>query len=83
MLECGGGGIRTPGTLTSTTVFKTVPINRSGTPPKVAQRYKTRIGFLVPSGTLILWKRHFHPYGHVAVGIDLLEKSLQVFNQLR
>ena len=31
----GGGGIRTHGTLARTTVFKTAPINRSGTPPKV------------------------------------------------
>jgi integrase len=29
----GGGGIRTPGTLAGTTVFKTVPIGHSGTPP--------------------------------------------------
>ena len=29
----GGGGIRTHGTLARTTVFKTAPINRSGTPP--------------------------------------------------
>lgn len=31
----GGGGIRTPGTLAGTTVFKTVPISRSGTPPGI------------------------------------------------
>ena len=31
----GGGGIRTHGTLARTTVFKTAPINRSGTPPKL------------------------------------------------
>lgn len=29
----GGGGIRTPGALSRTTVFKTVPFSRSGTPP--------------------------------------------------
>lgn len=29
----GGGGIRTHGALARTTVFKTAPINRSGTPP--------------------------------------------------
>jgi hypothetical protein len=29
----GGGGIRTPGTLAGPTVFKTVPIGHSGTPP--------------------------------------------------
>ncbi len=29
----GGGGIRTHGTLASTTVFETVPFNHSGTPP--------------------------------------------------
>lgn len=29
----GGGGIRTHGTQKRTTVFKTAPINRSGTPP--------------------------------------------------
>ena len=33
-LKLGGGGIRTHGTLARTTVFKTAPINRSGTPPK-------------------------------------------------
>ena len=33
-LSGGGGGIRTHGTLARTTVFKTAPINRSGTPPK-------------------------------------------------
>ncbi len=31
----GGGGIRTHGTLARSTVFKTAPINRSGTPPKL------------------------------------------------
>ena len=31
----GGGGIRTHGTLACSTVFKTAPINRSGTPPRV------------------------------------------------
>ena len=34
-LNGGGGGIRTHGTLARTTVFKTAPINRSGTPPKM------------------------------------------------
>ena len=34
-LNGGGGGIRTHGTLARTTVFKTAPINRSGTPPKL------------------------------------------------
>ena len=29
----GGGGIRTPGTLSGTPVFKTGPFNHSGTPP--------------------------------------------------
>lgn len=33
-LNGGGGGIRTHGTREGTTVFKTAPINRSGTPPK-------------------------------------------------
>ncbi len=33
LLNGGGGGIRTHGTLARTTVFKTAPINRSGTPP--------------------------------------------------
>ena len=33
-LNGGGGGIRTHGTLARSTVFKTAPINRSGTPPK-------------------------------------------------
>ena len=34
LLKKGGGGIRTHGTLARSTVFKTAPINRSGTPPK-------------------------------------------------
>ena len=29
----GGGGIRTPETFAGLTVFKTVPFDRSGTPP--------------------------------------------------
>ena len=34
MLEIGGGGgIRTHGTLASTTVFETAPFDHSGTPP--------------------------------------------------
>ena len=33
----GGGGIRTHGTFDRTTVFKTAPINRSGTPPWLLQ----------------------------------------------
>ncbi len=33
-LNGGGGGIRTHGTRERTTVFKTAPINRSGTPPE-------------------------------------------------
>lgn len=31
----GGGEIRTPGELSPTTVFKTVPFNHSGTPPNI------------------------------------------------
>ena len=31
----GGRGIRTPGTLSGTTVFKTVGINRSPIPPRL------------------------------------------------
>ena len=34
----GGGGIRTPGTLAGPTVFKTVPIGHSGTPPMDHER---------------------------------------------
>ena len=30
----GGGGIRTPGDRTATTVFKTAALNRSATPPR-------------------------------------------------
>jgi hypothetical protein len=30
---CGERGIRTPGTVTSTTVFETVPFDRSGSSP--------------------------------------------------
>ena len=32
----GGGGIRTPGTLASSTVFKTAAFNHSATPPAQA-----------------------------------------------
>ena len=46
LLNGGGGGIRTHGTLARTTVFKTAPINRSGTPPKIF------IGYL-----LIIYKK--------------------------
>ena len=35
MTLSGGGGIRTPGTLASTSVFKTDAFNRSATPPKI------------------------------------------------
>ena len=34
----GGGGIRTHGDASATTVFKTAPINRSGTPPRSSVR---------------------------------------------
>ena len=34
MLNGGGRGIRTPGTLSGTTVFKTAGINRSPIPPR-------------------------------------------------
>lgn len=37
----GGGGIRTHGQLALSTVFKTVPINHSGTPPEIASRFLT------------------------------------------
>ena len=37
-LNGGEGGIRTPGTLASSTVFETVPFNRSGTSPWHARR---------------------------------------------
>lgn len=33
LIKTGGGGIRTHGTHKRSTVFKTAPINRSGTPP--------------------------------------------------
>lgn len=35
----GGRGIRTPGTLTGTTVFKTAAIDHSATPPREASRH--------------------------------------------
>ncbi len=38
-LNGGGGGIRTHGTRERTTVFKTAPINRSGTPPYSCRMY--------------------------------------------
>lgn len=40
---CGGGGIRTPGTLTSTSVFKTDAFNRSATPPIVVLKWCAKI----------------------------------------
>ena len=33
VVYCGGGGIRTHGDASATTVFETAPINHSGTPP--------------------------------------------------
>lgn len=33
LIFCGGGEIRTHETVSGLTVFKTVPFNRSGTPP--------------------------------------------------
>ena len=38
-LNGGGGGIRTHGTRERSTVFKTAPINRSGTPPRSLDNY--------------------------------------------
>ncbi len=39
----GGGGIRTHGTLASTTVFETAPFDHSGTPPLLKlQRFSDR-----------------------------------------
>ncbi len=51
----GGGGIRTHGRLAPTTVFKTVPIDHSGTPPvgSEAQGDEQRLGHVIP-GTLLL-----------------------------
>ena len=34
---CGGGGIRTHGTLTGTLLFKSSTLNRSATPPNLAR----------------------------------------------
>ncbi len=39
----GGGEIRTHGALSSTTVFKTVPLNHSGTPPYI--HFCSNVGF--------------------------------------
>ncbi len=36
----GEGGIRTHGTVTCTTVFKTVPFDHSGTSPKALELYQ-------------------------------------------
>ncbi len=41
-LQCGGGGIRTPGTLARTTVFETAPFDHSGTPPNGIQAHSNR-----------------------------------------
>ncbi len=38
----GGGGIRTHGTLASTTVFETAPFDHSGTPPFIGINHLTR-----------------------------------------
>ena len=48
-LNGGGGGIRTHGTRERSTVFKTAPINRSGTPPNDFSDiiYSTRAKFFV------------------------------------
>src|SRR5216683_2617053 len=58
-LNGGGGGIRTPGTLSGPTVFKTAGFNRSPTPPVVlsltgkAPAFQT-LGYV----TYGLWSRH-------------------------
>ena len=48
----GGGGIRTHGRLTPTTVFKTAPFNHSGTPPNNDQKMKSTCDFSILVG---LW----------------------------
>jgi hypothetical protein len=48
----GGGGIRTPGTVSGTAVFKTAAFNHSATPPAGSQcKREVRIGIL-PGGGL-------------------------------
>ncbi len=44
VLYGGGGGIRTPETLSSLTVFKTAGFNRSPTPPKLSITCDTTYG---------------------------------------
>ena len=68
VLNGGGGGIRTHGTRERTTVFKTAPINRSGTPPvsylNVFQLYLVNLYCQVHSYTtqLNVLKSSFHFY---------------------
>src|SRR5690348_5020259 len=50
----GGGGIRTPGTLSGTTVFKTAGFNRSPTPPFLILAYSANQRHLCPSPALQL-----------------------------
>ena len=55
MAQNGGGGIRTHGRLAPTTVFKTVPIDHSGTPPvgSRSSRREQHLGHLFTT-TLLL-----------------------------
>ncbi len=46
-LNGGGGGIRTHGTRERSTVFKTAPINRSGTPPRSLDTFILYAEFLL------------------------------------
>lgn len=55
----GGGGIRTPGTVARTTVFKTVPFSRSGTPPLFCPKISAVDRPQAPS---ITYQRH--PFAH-------------------
>lgn len=45
--KLGGGGIRTHGTRERSTVFKTAPINRSGTPPRSLDTFILYAEFLL------------------------------------
>src|SRR4051812_8468575 len=47
LIDGGGGGIRTPGGLAPTAVFKTAALNRSATPPAL-RFYRTLVEYPAP-----------------------------------
>jgi hypothetical protein len=85
--ESGGErGIRTPGTLSGTTVFKTAGFNRSPSSPLLWASFDCKASrpFFVNTGwpefALILWqKQYFHPGSGIFLMEYLFSCGLEVF----